>query len=176
MKDIVKKMGIPFGSALIGGFIALAVVKTSPTLQAKLLGERSLGRPQHALDEDDFFGMPDPFEQMRRMQNQMQNIQFHGAAISDIAEREDDQYVYYDITVPDLNATSINTKISDGYLTITGTIEKKSSDDEENSGMQSVFHSTFNRTVPLPENVDEDKMEMVPEKDKVVLKFPKIKA
>lgn len=83
------------------------------------------------------------------------------------------------IKVNDLNSTSVNTKIENGYITITGTVEKKSgSDDKKNdSGFssQSIYKSTFNRTFPLPEHVDQNRMEMSPEKDKIVLKFPKVK-
>ena len=149
---------------------------------------------------DDFFGGSDPFEDMKKMREQMRkrmdvfdkpnsrtnpfdswfSDKFGGGTVDDIAKREDDEFVYYDIKINDLNSTSVNTKIENGYITITGTIEKKSrSDDKKDDGgfsSQSVFKSTFNRTFPLPEHVDQNKMEMVPEKDKIVLKFPKVKA
>lgn len=146
---------------------------------------------------NDFFGQGDPFEEMKRMRKQMQNHmqnfggktsdarnpfdswfsdKFGGGTINDISKREDDDYVYYDVTVDDLNSTSIDTKIENGYVTITGTVEKKNSSSEQESSAQSIFKSTFNRTFPLPENVEQNKMQMAPEKDKIILKFPKIKA
>lgn len=146
---------------------------------------------------DDFFSQNDPFEEMKRMRKQierhMQNFvdknsdirnpfdtwfsnKFGGGTVNDISKREDDEYVYYDIRVDDLNSASINTKIENGYITISGTVEKKSKSSEQEGSVESVLKSSFNRTFPLPENVDQNKMEMVPEKDTVILKFPKTKS
>lgn len=100
---------------------------------------------------------------------------------SGIVEREDGDAVYYDIKVPNVSTTSISTKVENGYVTITGTTEKKSgeSDNDNESddfSSMSVFQSNFSRTFPVPENVDPNKMQMTSEKDKIVLMFPKVKA
>lgn len=99
------------------------------------------------------------------------------ASASKISEREDENFVYFDIQAKNLNPSSINTNIENGYLSITGTIEKKSGDDEQSAGagMQSYFKSTFNQTFPLSIKVDPEKMEMTHENGKIVLKFPKRK-
>ena len=155
---------------------------------------------QHKFDslfDDDFFNRNDPFEEMKKMRKQMEKRmeefgsghqsmsnpfdswfsgKFGGGTINDISKREDSDFVYYDIQVEDVSATSINTKIENGYITITGSLEKKNEATEKDSTAQSVFKSTFNRTFPLPEHVDQNKMQMIPEKDKIVLKFPKIKS
>lgn len=155
---------------------------------------------QHKFDslfDDNFFNQNDPFEEMKRMRKQMEkrmedfgagrhsmsnpfdswfSDKFGGGTINDISKREDSDFVYYDVQVDDVNATSINTKIENGYITITGSLEKKSQSSENESSAQSVFKSTFNRTFPLPEHVDQNKMQMVPEKDKIILKFPKLKS
>jgi HSP20 family molecular chaperone IbpA len=214
MKQILKKTMIPVTSAFVGVAIALAAVKFSPTLQAKISGPELRKQKQEFAYEDifkkqedirnqfdsffndDFFGQSDPFEEMRRMRKQMEkhmhgfggkdsgarnpfdswfSDKFGGGTINDISKREDDDYVYYDIKVDDLNSTSINANIENGYVTITGTVEKKSESNEQDSAAQSILKSSFNRTFPLPENVDQNKMQMVPEKDKVILKFPKTK-
>jgi HSP20 family molecular chaperone IbpA len=90
---------------------------------------------------------------------------------NEIAQREDADNIYYDIKVEDPNSTTINTDVKDGQITISGTTEKK--DNSESS--QSLFKSTFQQTFPLPDNVDQHNMTMTTEKDKVVLKFPKLK-
>lgn len=104
---------------------------------------------------------------------------FGDGTVNDISKREDDNFVYYDIKVEDVNSTSINTKIENGYIIITGSIEEKSAniDEKENNGFssQSVYKSTFKRTFPVPEQVDQNKMQMMTERHKIVLKFPKIK-
>lgn len=145
---------------------------------------------------DDFFSQDDPFEAMRkfrqRMQKDMQDFKspsfstpfdswfgnkFGGGTVQDIEKREDENFVYYDIKVKNVKGTTVNTKVENGYLTITGQIESKNTEEDEESGFSnsSVFSSTFSRTFPLPADVDEDAMEMESEKNKIVLKFPKKK-
>jgi len=151
--------------------------------------------------DDGSFGQNDPFEEMRKMRKQMENRmerftgknhattnpfdswfsdKFGGGSINDISKREDNDFVYYDIKIDDVNTTSINTKVENGYITVFGTIEKKdtSGNDKEGSGFsaQSFYKSTFNRTFPLPDHVDQNKMQMVSERDKIILKFPKVKS
>jgi len=78
----------------------------------------------------------------------------------------------------DLNSISINTKVENGYVTINGTFEKKNEgnrdDEKDKLSSQYSYKSTFNRAFPLPENVNVDKMQMTPEKNKIILKFPKV--
>lgn len=219
MKPYLKNIGIQAVSAVVGGAIVVGALKMSPTLRAKVENQgdthpesrdmifddiinKQNGIQQHFdnIFNDDFFGGSDPFDDMKKMREQMRkrmdaldktslmknpfdswfSDKFGGGSVDDIAKREDDDFVYYDIKVNDLNSTSVNTKIENGYITITGTVEKKSGSDDkkDDSGfsLQSIYKSTFNRTFPLPEHVDQDKMEMIPEKDKIVLKFPKVKA
>lgn len=148
----------------------------------------------------DFFNQGDPFNEMKKLREQMEKqidslakptrrfssnpfdswfSDRFGGTVNDISKREDDDFVYYDIKVEDVNATSIQTKIESGYIMIMGTTEKKSktSDEKNKDGFsaESICKSTFNRTFPLPERVDASKMEMTSEKDKIVLRFPKIK-
>ncbi|MEN0059796.1 MAG: Hsp20 family protein [Bdellovibrio sp.] len=213
MKPLLKKILVPIVSAVMGGAIVVAALKMSPNLRSKIEGSESKNpvtadpvfddilKKQQGIRQnfdnlfnDDFFGGSDPFEDMKKMREQMDkrmekfgikphsmtnpfdswfSDKFGGGTVNDISKREDDNFVYYDIKIEDLNSTSINTKIENGYITITGTVEKKSGSDGEESSSQSIYKSTFNRTFPLPENVDENKMEMTPEKNKITLKFPK---
>ena len=153
------------------------------------------------LFDEDFLEQGDPFNHMRKMREQMEkrmenfagksqsrsnpfdvwfSDKFGGGSVYDISKREDDGFVYYDIKVDNLNSTSINTKVENGYVTITGTLEKKNEDNREDEkdklSSRYIYKSTFNRTFPLPENVNADKMQMTPEKNKIVLKFPKVNA
>lgn len=117
---------------------------------------------QHKFDslfDDNFFNQNDPFEEMKRMRKQMEkrmeefgpsrrsmtnpfdpwfSDKFGGGTINDITKREDNDFVYYDIQVDDVNATSINTKIENGYITITGSLEKKSLSSDNDESAQSV--------------------------------------
>lgn len=219
MKPNFNKFIIPTVSAVAGGIMVIAALKMSPTLRSTIQGpdakpqvsrdtifddiltkQKDIHQQFDSIFKDDFFGSSDPFEDMKKMREQMRKRmemfdkpqsttnpfdswftdKFGGGSIDDISRREDNDFIYYDIKISDLKSTSINTKIENGYITITGTIEKKngSDDEKDQSGFSShsIFKSTFNRTFPLPEHVDQNKMEMIPEKDKVVLKFPKVKS
>lgn len=219
MKPILKSVIVPTVSAVAGGIVVVAALKMSPALRSKigesdakpsvsrdmifddiLTKQKDIHQQFDSIFNDDFFGSSDPFEDMKKMREQMRkrmevfekpgstsnpfdswfSDKFGGGSVDDIAKREDDDFVYYDINIHDLNSTSIDTKIENGYITITGTVEKKNGADDKKDDVgfsaQSIFKSTFNRTFPLPENVDQNKMEMLPEKDKVVLKFPKVKS
>lgn len=211
MKPALKTSLISVASAIVGGALVFGALKYNTSSRPKIETEEKHSREsvyddilnkqkgiQHQFDslfDDDFFNQRDPFEEMKKMREQMEKRmeefrpdhrakgnpfdfwftdKFGGGTINDISKREDDDFVYYDIKVDDVSGTSINTKIENGYITITGTLEKKNGADD-GSG-QSVFKSTFNRTFPLPEHVDQSKMQMTPEKDKIVLKFPKLKS
>ena len=163
MKPVLKNILVPFASAVTGGLLVVGGLKLSPWLQAKVL--ESPAKQELAVQS-----WLDPFEEIRNMHQQMEKEfeNIRGSSVYHISEREDQDYVYYDIKAEDLSFTNLNTKVESGYVTITGTLEKN-----ESSG-QSFFKTTFNRSFPLPENIDQDKMQMTSEKGVVVLKFPKI--
>ena len=218
MKPILKQVLGQAASAIAGGLVVLAAMKLSPGVQSKVDGGDHAKQTREAIyddifkkqdgirnqfdnifNDDIFNNQGDPFDQMRKMREQMEkrmqglneghgksanpfdswfSDKFGGGTVNVITKREDENSVYYDIKVEDVNSTSINTKVESGYITITGTTEKKSrSDDKESDGLSalSLYKSNFSRTFPLPEQVDQNKMQMTSEKDTIVLKFPKIK-
>jgi len=150
-----------------------------------------------SLFDDEFFNHNDPFQEMKSMRKEMEkhmeqfgsgghgskynpfdtwfSEKFGGGSVNDISKREDDDFVYYDIQVSDLDSTTINTKVENGYIIITGSVEKKSSPSDEDDTTQGIFRSTFKREFPLPDHVDQNKMETLYDKNKIILKFPKIK-
>ncbi|MCB0414719.1 MAG: Hsp20 family protein [Bdellovibrionales bacterium] len=154
--------------------------------------QKQMGKHFDSFFDDDFFNQDDPFESMKQFREHMMKEtkkfgtesaspfdywfeeKFGGGSINDISKREDDQFVYYDIVIDDLQSTTLDTHVENGYVTITGKIEKKSENDDKNGASQSIFSSTFSRSLPLPSNVDEKKMQMIPEENKVILKFPKV--
>ena len=182
-------------SALVGGGIVFAALKADPSLVVSQKEEtkgtneeviddimeshRQMTKQFNSLFDDDFFSQKDPFEEMRKMRKRMREQdslfsapfdswfsgRFGGGNVDEIHSHEDDQYIYYEIKVEDLESTSINAKVEQGYITITGTTKKG----DENSH----FSSSFQRSFPVPYGVDENKMEMSSEEDKVIIKFPK---
>lgn len=121
-----------------------------------------------------FFGGQDPFEEMRRMHEDMRkNFGSGGGLIAmeaggeNIVEKEDDTAVYYEISGVD--QTKLSTRVEGGMLTIEGQARQE----KGAGGFHAMVQSSFQRSFSLPPNVDEKRMEMSSVGDKIVLKFPK---
>lgn len=146
--------------------------------------------------DDRFFNQRDSFESMREFRNKLKSPhgifsdssfptpfdswfgqRFGGGSVDDIQQREDENFVYFDVRVDDLDSGSIDTQVENGVLTIRGQkVSKKSTSSEEGHSFgQSVFSSSFSRSIPLPHSVDHQNMEIDSEGDKMVIKFPKLK-
>lgn len=153
----------------------------------------SANRMNSLLDQfygDDFFGNThDPFERMRKMRNHMMKDfdaledggglfdswyrkRFGGGNAGEITQREDKDYVYYDIAIKDLNKEKLNVKVENGQISISGQIEKKT----QENGDATLFSSSFHRSFPAPSEVDDKKVQMESSQDKLTLKFPKLQS
>jgi len=128
----------------------------------------------------------DPFEEMRKMRQQMMKQfeddelqdgpfdswfkkRFGGGNVGDIKKHEDEKFIYYDIAMAGVNKENLKIKVGDGQITISGRQEKQS----EEGNSSNFMSSTFQRSFPVPPNVDGNKVKIEQEKDKLVLKFPK---
>ena len=123
-------------------------------------------------DDEERAIMQNPFQAMRKMQEQMEKEMQAGlgaAAFGDmevgneITTKEDAKSVSYEIK--DVVGGTLNTSVKNGYLTVSGESKKQM------GGFS--MQSSFQRTLSLPRNVDPDKMETISGKDSVTLRFPK---
>lgn len=136
---------------------------------------------------DEFFNRAhDPFEEMRRMREGMMKQfnqeeggglfdswyakKFGGGSLHDIQQREDDHFVYYDISVDGLKQEKVNVKVENGQVSISGQIEKKS----DEAGSNFFYSSSFQRSFPAPNKVDPNNAQIEQQKGKLVIKFPKV--
>lgn len=157
-----------------------------------LKDQQKLFKNFDSMFDDEFFRRDDPFEEMKKFRKRLleqfgheqdgffsspfdswYGDKFGGGSVEDISKREDEKYVYYDIKITGVDGTKVSTIVKDGYLTVSGEV-KRTQGTSKDGQEQSVFQSSFRRTFPLPENVDSEKMQMFNEKNKVVLRFPKI--
>ncbi len=113
----------------------------------------------------------DPFDEMRRLQKQMMQgmVNPGGSGAGDVESREDDKFVYYDISIPGVDPKNLQVTIENGQLSISGKSEQKSDD----TGNGVYYSSQFHRTFPVPPETDSDKVQVESGKDKITLKFPK---
>lgn len=199
MKSILLNrvfLSLFFFSAGLG--VAFAYEKNFSQLKSPVASESARVAQSPAQDDleavfdglfnDDFFRQSgDPFTQMRRMREQMlKNFpqpngagspfdswfekKFGGGSVAELNQREDDKFVYYDIAIQGLAENKVKVNVSDGQVEISGEVTKKS----ESGNQASVFTSTFHRSIPVPVGVDANKAELNQEKDRIVVKFPKL--
>lgn len=179
MKPIYKNTLLTLSGAILGGLVVFALLSAKPSLSVadSSAEDRPLSPTLELFAKDalDPFGSDDIFANMREMQKRMFDnmASFSGpVGIDDIKSHEDADFVYYELVVPDLKSTNLETNVEDGYLSIFGTVQKSNDEDE----VQGFLKSKFYRKFPLPRDVDYTKMQISNENNKVVLKFPKLKA
>lgn len=131
-----------------------------------------------------------PFDRIQKMRKQMMkqlpsdddldedqfNLTFGDEGMNPLdsgrmTQREDDQYIYYEVPLRGLKEEKLDVQVSQGQVTISGKVEKKS----EEKGNSTFFSSSFHRSFPVPPGVDAEHLQVEPEKDKFVIKFPKKK-
>jgi HSP20 family molecular chaperone IbpA len=188
MKEVKKIILVAFSSSIVGALIVIGSLKLSPYFRDVILpvasGQAAVEKPvqeQNPFDRffknDSLFG-DDIFRSLDSFHKKFEEnfSSFESPGIGQISQREDENYVYFDVQVDDLKSTSIETQVEDGQLLLSGTVEKKSGDDGDEAAFSSSYKSTFQRSLPVPEGVDAMKMQVTNEKNKVIIKFPKLNA
>lgn len=187
-----NKLFIATVSFIVGGVSVFGL--TRHFMQNKIDQQKSetpLGTEQFFDDffNNDFFGRSrDPFEEMRRMQKEMfkklnddrsfpgtfdrwYQRKFGGGDSGEIRQREDDEYLYYDLDLKDQVPKELNVKVQDGQILIDGKIEAK----EQKEGINQFYSSSFHRSFPVPSGVEGEKFKMEQEGNKIIIKLPKSK-
>lgn len=146
--------------------------------------------------DDDFFSKSDnPFEDMRKMREQiMKKIlrgqdgldedvdgfdnwftkRFGGGTLNDIQQKDDGKFITVEIKVGNVEGSKLNVQVREGYIHIEGGTESGSGSGSTGSGgFTTHSRSTFKRMIPVPHGVDPEKMVLEKKKDALVLKFPK---
>lgn len=136
------------------------------------------------LFNDDFFGKSkNPFAEMQRIQKQMlrefnrpdtfqssfdnwYKNKFGGGNVYELTQREDDKFIYYEIELEGLHPQKVDVDVKEGQVFISGSAEATTKD--------SFLESTFQRSFPVPPNVDANKLNMEQLNDKIIVKFPKL--
>ncbi len=93
--------------------------------------------------------------------------------VGEIKRREDEKFIYFDLAINGLKDTKLEVKVRDGILEISGNIEQEKTEQGPHSQFKSKSVERISRKIPVPENVDVDKMEIETKKDHIIIKFPK---
>ena len=176
MNTYLKKL--LYVSVLIISTNALGASSPTPT-PSGITGDRFF---EEYFDPSFFKRSYDPFEEMRHIRDRMLkgfngvdknmdafDVWFekkYGGLVTDIHQREDRHFVYYDITVPNLTDEKVDVKVQNGNIILSGYLEKKSDQTSE--------EMTFQRTFPVPINIDTKHVEFDQGVGKITVKFMKI--
>ncbi len=202
MKLLTSKVTQILGAFILGGVLSYFVtsyihLKTqSQSKETVKLVEGNAPRVTNNLMSDDL--SRDPFRQMDQMHNQIRKRMnnFFGSSflddplfnqgfmqpniLGDIADDdiqvnnyEDDQYSYIEIVTDKIDQKTVNVDVIDGVVTITAETVNEKNDSSLNSRSMSSYFSKFSKSFPAPYGVDENKVEIDNEDNKIVIKFPK---
>jgi HSP20 family molecular chaperone IbpA len=146
-------------------------------------------------DEDFFKNTENPFKEMDEfrdmMRGQFKKLDFgkdlsfsdhlfdawfshrFGGNVGDIQRKEDKDYVYYQFKVDDPKKYKFTAKIQDGTVRLSA--ESRSELEKEKTGYESksVSEYKFERSFPIPANVDAGKFKTSVEGNQYIVKFPK---
>lgn len=164
--------------------------------QGKLFShDERLDKTFDSFFDDDFFrSSKSPFEEMEKMRDRMMKgfesylddskggifdswfkKRFGGGKPGDIKQREDDDFIYYDIFIKDLSNQKLDIQVQDGQIKISGTIEKKSGNKDDKGSSSQFYSSTFHRSFPVPYGVDDSRVQIERDGEKIIIKLPKVK-
>lgn len=135
-------------------------------------------------------GQWDPFEEMGRMQEEMdrmfQSSLFRGGANAgifnntmsydpqfNIKENPDDYIVEIDTTGFDKDKLDID--IHDRSITISESTKAQNQESTQQGEFHSVSYGSFLKTIPLPENADTAQIKTTKEDTKIIINIPKKK-
>lgn len=144
-------------------------------------------------DEDFFSHSQNPFQRMDKMRKNLDDF-FHedtdhgfnskfddwfkgkfGGNIQEIKEREDDDFVYWEINANTDENSKVDVKVEGDTVTISGqTKTQKKSEDGGNYGSVESY-SNFTRSFPAPPDTDPSKLKMEQKDGKIIVKLPKTK-
>lgn len=170
--------------------------KTASALNSFKQKEKQVHSLLNDFFSDDFFQKdPDPFEEMKKMRKKFQHFFdesdfFHedqkfdsffdnwygkkyGGFLNDMKQSEDKDFFYYEFAIPGIKSDQIEVTTENGTLKIKGEINNEITQNDENRKSYQKSSSSFYRHLPLPEDADDKNVQVLPQKDKILIKIPK---
>ena len=191
-----NKKGIIF-SFILGAIFAFSVTFSYLENENKAEREELIKLRQAMIERENGFLIPNPFANMgpkldklkQRMKDMMKqeekrqdeqdvvlnslsdSLSNFGAAFNagKVTEREDDKFYFYDLEVGTSDNNKIDVNVKNGYLILSGTIEKVTD--------HTSFTSSFNKSLPIPANADSAKLSIDQDSKEgiLIIKLPKKK-
>jgi len=146
-------------------------------------------QPFSPFNRIDPFGSWDPFEEMERIQREMNQMfqdsfdrggtagaDLFGSGVDfgqsfDMQETDEGYEITFDTT--GLNKDKVDIEINAHSITVTGEYSKEEREEGQNRFMQSKSFGSFLKTIPLPIDADTSKVKTEKEGNRLVIKMPK---
>lgn len=193
-------LGISIGASAMYFFLqakpGLLLASRAFEMAKDLKGDSQMGLFQNAPPaQDDFFSDEETLAEFRKMREQMlaqlKNKNFdsafaeedfaglmnafrggmNGKSSDKVRIRADKDFIYYEIEIEGAEGNRIDTKVEKGMISVSGEIKRKLGA----AGQSGSYTSRFERSFPVPEDADADRMETITEPGLLVLKFPRKK-
>lgn len=164
-------------------------MKTLMILFSTLVLSSAFAQNSKTLDQE----MADSFARMRKMMdaqskmmNQMMNslvtdqdFEHFGSALGSgpqLVRKDEKSEVHYEMNMEGVDRNSLNITVEKGMIKVSGQNRIENIQEENNFKSRSVSISSFSKSIPVPEGVEENSF-TVEEKDKktLLLKFKKVK-
>jgi HSP20 family molecular chaperone IbpA len=191
-----NKKGMVF-SFVLGAIFAFSITYSYLENENKAEREELIKLRKAMIERENGFLIPNPFANMgpkldklkKRMQDMMDeedkrqeeqdillgslsdSITNFGSAFNagKVTEREDDSNYYFDLEVGTSDNNKIDVNVKNGYLELSGTIEKVT--------QNTSFTSSFNKSLPIPVDADSAKLSIDQDSKEgiLIIKLPKKK-
>lgn len=159
--DIKKSLFHPiliFTVAFLAGGLTMWVWDRATEKPRYVYQSRGFDHPfMQDLMGDDFFSRTHDIFQS--------TFDFGGEGFGDVHQREDQDFVYFDIDLKGQTPKNFNVEVRDGQITIQGELESESAEGH--------FSSRFERSFPTPDGVDASGFRLDPTDGKMTLILPK---
>lgn len=118
--------------------------------------------------EDDFFA-DDTFSQMA--EHMAKSVT--GSGIIRIESSQNDQYVFIQVFLDQVDKNSLKIDIKDGQITLSGQVKLEKEEKGDFGFSKSISVSSFSRSFPAPSGVKTEEVQIENKDKSVILKFPK---
>ncbi len=197
MKLLQSNVFLVIGSFILGGISSYVISdyirlrKESNTVNLAVTKKKSFdGRPSQSQKRQDKI---DPFSQMDKIHDRMlkqmdqafgggrlfSNSFFDSSNLGDmksdgikVEEHEDDDFKYIEVIADGIDKDSLNIKISNGIISISGEIRNMDNNQGYGRRSMSSFVSSFHQSFNVPSGVNEQKVKIDTKDNKIIIKFP----
>ncbi|RLA63618.1 MAG: hypothetical protein DRQ88_00180 [Epsilonproteobacteria bacterium] len=124
-------------------------------------------------DEEVFKQMDQMTEEMMKQMGQGMNSRQVGISNGELNRWEDENFIYLEFKLGEIDKNSLNLQIKDGNVTIKGQTKIENTTQNKFGSSTSISISSFHKSFPVPEEIQEEDVVIEHKDGALILKFPK---